>query len=56
MLCEISTVGGFVPIWASLTGIGLILTGSVSSLLFYQYYGVPTYARWLLFAFMRRSN
>jgi len=51
MLCEISSFGGFLPTWASLTLIGLTLTGSMSAWLFYQYYGVPTYARW-----RRKSN
>ena len=51
MLCEISTHGGFLPTWLSLTAIGLVLTGSMSAWLFYEYYGKPSYARW-----RRKSN
>ena len=31
MLCEISSYGGFLPTWLSLTVIGVTLTGSMSA-------------------------
>ena len=46
MLCEISQQGTFLSTWIALSVIGLVLTASMSALLFRRFYWKPTFERW----------